>query len=117
MGLKKKIQISTILIALCITLLINFIVIFVFTRNKSPTSTSTVTQTQNVNIMSDVKQKEKVNINTASLEELKSLPSIGDKLGQGIINNRPYKSVYDLNNVKGIGDKIIKNLEGDVVCE
>ena len=111
MGLKKKIQISTILIVVCIFLLINFIMIFAFTRNKNPT----VSQIQNVNVMSD--KKEKVNLNTASLEELKNLPNIGDKLGQEIINNRPYKSVYDLNNIKGIGDKITKNLEGDVVCE
>jgi len=111
MGLKRKIQISTALIVLCIALLINFIVIFAFTRNKSPT----VNQTQNVNVMSST--KEKVNLNTASLEGLKSLPSIGDKLAQKIINNRPYTTVYDLKNIKGIGDKIVKNIEGDVVCE
>ena len=106
MGLKRKIQISTVLIVLCIMLLVNFIIIFAFTKNKSPT----VSQVQNVNVMSNT--KEKVNLNTASLEELKNLPNIGDKLGQEIINNRPYKSVYDLNNIKGIGDKITKKLRG-----
>ena len=111
MGLKRKIQISTVLIVLCIVLLVNFIIIFAFTKNKSPT----VSQVQNVNVMSNT--KEKVNLNTASLEELKSLPNIGDKLGQRIINNRPYKSVFDLNNIDGIGDTIIKNIEGDVSCE
>lgn len=111
MGLKKKIQISTILIVVCISLLVNFIIIFAFTRNKSPT----ISQVQNVNVMSD--KKEKINLNTASAEELKSLPNIGDTLAQKIISNRPYNSIYDLNIIKGIGDKIIKNLEGDVVCE
>ena len=111
MEIEKKMRINKILIIICIALLVVFIAIFALTRNKSPT----INQTQNVTVMSD--KKEKMNINTASFEELKTLPGIGDKLANYIIKGRPYKSIYDLNSVKGIGDTIIKNIAEGAECK
>jgi competence protein ComEC len=48
---------------------------------------------------------EKVNINTATAKELEALPAIGDKTAEKIINGRPYKSISDLEKVKGITKK------------
>jgi len=47
-----------------------------------------------------------VDINTATLEELKEIIGIGDKRAQLIIDARPFTSVDDLKRVKGIGDGI-----------
>ena len=51
---------------------------------------------------------EKVNINTATQDELDSLPGIGPSLAERIINYREengnFKSTDELQNVKGIGD-------------
>ena len=54
----------------------------------------------------------KVNVNTATLDELQTLPGIGPKLGQAIIDGRPYEKVEDLINVKGIGEKKLEALKG-----
>ena len=40
--------------------------------------------------------KEKVDINSASAEELQKLPGIGDALSKKIVENRPYKRKDEL---------------------
>lgn len=52
----------------------------------------------------------KININTATLEQLDALPDIGPATANKIIAARPYKTIEDLKNVEGIGDKTYNNL-------
>jgi len=60
----------------------------------------------------------KININTASLAELKSLDGIGDVLGKRIIeyreNNNGFKEIEDIKNVSGIGDKRFENIKDSI---
>ena len=48
------------------------------------------------------KAGEKVNINTASKDELDVLPGIGPVRAQAIIDGRPFKAIEDVMKVKGI---------------
>ena len=47
----------------------------------------------------------KVNINTATEEELDTLPNIGPARAKLIVAGRPYKSIEELKKVSGIGHK------------
>ena len=59
-----------------------------------------------------------VNINTADVKSLETLPGVGASKAQAIVDYRAahgnFKSVDDLKNVKGIGDKIIEQIKGMV---
>ena len=57
----------------------------------------------------------KVNINTGGVEELKALPGVGDLLAQKIIDyreeNGKFKTIDELKNVSGIGDKKFESMK------
>ncbi|WP_066424000.1 DUF655 domain-containing protein [Anabaena sp. 4-3] len=58
-----------------------------------------------------------VNINTASLEELTTLPGVGKKLAKKIIiarQQRKFTSIQDLEQIPGISNKMIANWESRI---
>jgi DNA uptake protein ComE-like DNA-binding protein len=55
-----------------------------------------------------------INVNTASLEELMTLPRVNDNLGRRIIAGRPYGKVDDLEKVSGIGPKTLEGMRARV---
>ena len=70
---------------------------------------------------SNNKENKKVNLNKASVEELKQVKGLGAKRAQDIIDHREsngkFKSVDDLKKVSGIGAKTIEKLKEYVTVD
>ena len=58
-----------------------------------------------------VSAQEKIDINTATLEQLEILTGIGPVYAQRIIDDRPFSSVDDLLRVSGIGEKTLQKIK------
>jgi competence protein ComEA len=60
----------------------------------------------------------KININTATLEQLKELPRIGDAMAQRIIDYREktgfFKDIKNITDVSGIGPKMFENVKDKI---
>jgi competence protein ComEA len=60
---------------------------------------------------------ERVNLNTATQEELVALPGVGPAKAKAIIDYRtahPFKTVDEVKNVRGIGDHLYESLKGKI---
>ena len=65
------------------------------------------------------KDSSKININTATLEELDKLPGVGEATANKIISHREengqFKNIEDIKYVNGIGDKKFENMK-ELIC-
>ena len=66
-------------------------------------------------------ERRRVNINTASAQELMALPGIGEKRAANIIADReengPFRFPEDITRVKGIGEETLAELLNDITVE
>lgn len=77
-----------------------------------------ISQGSGTNSTGTALQNQKINLNTADKEQLKTLPRIGDAMAQRIIDYREknglFKRIEDLKKVSGIGEKVFENLKDKI---
>jgi competence protein ComEA len=60
---------------------------------------------------------ERININTATLEELDKLPEVGPVKAKAIVEGRPYKTPEDIMKVKGIKEGIYNKIKDHITVQ
>ena len=112
-GLTEEADTSNINLAKQVT---NEMVIIVYTKNEisNINSKDEICQNQlvdNTNIINN----NLININTASVDELKTIPGIGDTRAKAIIEYRnnygSFKTIDEIKNVKGIGESLYEQIK------
>lgn len=89
--------------------------------SSSPSSTAPAKSAAKSVSPTAAKVSGKININTATLAQLDTLSGIGPAYAQRIIDyrnaNGPFKTVDELDKIKGIGQKTIDKFRDKVVAE
>ena len=87
-------------------------------------SSTTKKETQKINQLFEETHSNnsgKININTASVEELKTLSGIGESTAEKIVNyrkeNSKFEKIEDIKNVSGIGDAKFNSIKDKIVVK
>ena len=67
----------------------------------------------------EISKTSQININTATIEELDKLPGVGEATANKIVNHRndngEFKTIEEIKNVNGIGDKKFEDMK-NLIC-
>jgi competence protein ComEA len=92
-----------------------------FLQQKADVVPPATTPTPNVAALKQRAISNKININSASAKELESLPRVGPVMAQRILSFRkdhgPFRSVDELSQIKGLGEKTLARIRDRITIE
>ena len=85
---------------------------------KEDTTTTTSNNKEEKETNNNQKEEKKVNINTATIEELQTLQGVGESKAKAIIEyretNGKYSKIEDIMNVSGIGESLYEKIKNNI---
>jgi competence protein ComEA len=88
----------------------------VFAQSSAPTKTDAPAKAK-TDTKSDAKKKEPLDINSATEDELKALPGIGDAYAKKIVDGRPYARKDDLTKKKVVPQATYDKIKNQIVAK
>jgi DNA uptake protein ComE-like DNA-binding protein len=85
-------------------------------KAKSKSGAATTSTTKSSDQAAAAKSGEKLDINTATKDQLQQLPGIGDALSQKIIDNRPYRAKNELVSKKVIPEATYDKIKDQIIA-